>query len=213
VLSDTFGTDRPDWLSAGALITSDVRPFEQRKLWLLNGAHSLLAYAAPGRGHTTVAQAIDDPVVLSWVREWWAAAAPHVSLPHSETAAYCEALLQRWRNPRMRHQLAQIAVGGLQKLPARILPVLRAELAAGRVSPGAARVLGAWIAYLRGSGSSLADPDEHELATAIRRADARTAIRQALAALDPALADYPEVLAAVGAATIEFGHQWKDVAP
>ena len=205
VLTDTFGTDRPDWPSAGALITGDVRPYEERKLWLLNGAHSLLAYGAPSRGHATVAQAIADPVVLAWVREWWAEAAPYVSLPRSETAAYCEALLGRWSNARIRHQLAQIAVGGLQKLPARILPVLRSELARGRVPPGSVRVLGAWVAYLRGSGSSIVDPGAGELAGAIRGASLPSATRQALAALDPALTDQRELLAAVSAASAEFG--------
>jgi fructuronate reductase len=204
VLSDTFGTGRPDWPSAGALLTRDVRPYEERKLWLLNGAHSLLAYAAPSRGHETVAQAITDPVVLAWVREWWSEAALSVSLPPSETAAYCDALLERWSNTRMRHQLAQIAVGGLQKLPARILPVLRAELAFGRVPSGAIRILGAWVAFLRAAGPPVADPSAGGLAAAVRRSDAQSATRQALTALDPALADYPELLAAVTAAAIEF---------
>jgi fructuronate reductase len=204
VLTDSFGTGRPDWPSAGALITSDVRPYEERKLWLLNGAHSLLAYAAPSRGHRTVAEAVADPVVLAWVREWWDEASPWMSLPRSQTAAYCDALLERWGNTRIRHQLAQIAVGGLQKLPARILPVLRAELAAGRVPPGAVRILGAWVAWLRVSGSSSADPGARELAATIRQIGARDGTRQALAALDPALADYPELLAAVSAASAEF---------
>jgi fructuronate reductase len=204
VMSDTFGTGRPDWLSAGALITSDVRPYEERKLWLLNGAHSLVAYAGPSRGHHTVTEAIADPVVLAWVREWWDDAAPHVSLPRSETTAYCDALLVRWSNTRMRHQLTQIAVGGLQKLPVRILPVLRAELAIGRVPPGAVRVLGAWIAHLRGDFLAADDPGGRELAASIQRAGAKSATRLALATLDPVLADYPELLTAVGAATAEF---------
>lgn len=207
VLSDAFGTGRPDWPSAGALLTRDVRPYEERKLWLLNGAHSLLAYAAPSRGHETVAQAIADPVVLAWVREWWGEAARCVSLPRSETAAYCDALLERWSNARMRHQLSQIAVGGLQKLPARILPVLRADLALGRVPPGAVRILGAWVAYLRAAGPPVADPSGGELAIAVRRSDAQSATRQALAALDPVLADYPELLSAVTAATAELSRR------
>jgi fructuronate reductase len=204
VLSDTFGTERPDWPGAGALITSDVRPYEERKLWLLNGAHSLLAYAAPSRGHQTVTEAIADPIVLAWVREWWDDATPHVSLPRAETTAYCEALLGRWSNTRMRHQLTQIAVGGLQKLPARILPVLRAELAIGRVPPGAVRVLGAWVAHLLGQSLPADDPGARELAASIQQAGAGSAARQALAALDPTLADSPELLAAVGTATIDF---------
>ncbi len=204
VLTDAFGTERPDWPSAGALITSDIRPYEERKLWLLNGAHSLLAYAAPSRGHTTVTQAVADPVVLAWVREWWDEAAPHVSLPRVETATYCEALLERWGNTRMRHQLAQIAVGGLQKLPVRILPVLRSELAAGHVPAGAIRILGAWVAYLRGDSVPGDDPGADELAAAVRQADARSATQLALAALDPALADYPELPAVVSASSAQF---------
>ena len=203
VLSDSVGAERPDWPSAGAVLTSDVRPYEERKLWLLNGAHSLVAYAAPGRGHETVAEAFADPVVVAWVREWWNEAAPHVSQPRAETAAYCEALLGRWGNTRIRHQLAQIAVGGLQKLPVRILPVLRAELDAGRVPPGAVRILGAWVAWLRGDSVSDADPGARELAATLESADTRTAARRALTALDPALADYSELLTAVSAASHE----------
>jgi fructuronate reductase len=204
VLTDTFGTGRPGWQSAGALITADVRPYEERKLWLLNGAHSLLAYAAPSRGHATVTRAVADPVVLAWVREWWDEAAPHVSMPRSKTAEYCDALLERWGNTRMHHQLTQIAVGGLQKLPARILPVLQAELDLGRIPPGGARILGAWVAYLRGDSFSDDDPGAGELAAAVRQADARRATQLALAALDPALADHPELLAVVSACSAEF---------
>jgi fructuronate reductase len=205
VLSDSFGTSRPDWPSAGALVTSDVRPYSERKLWLLNGAHSLLAYAAPSRGHRTVAEAIADPVVLGWVREWWHEAAPQLPLPSAETAAYCDALIGRWGNTRIGHQLAQIAVGGLQKLPVRILPVLHAELAAGRAAPGAIRILGAWVAWLRGPGAPVIDPALRELAAAIRSAGERTAARRALAALDPELVEQPDVVAAVTAASAELG--------
>ena len=33
----------PSWESVGAGVVADLAPFEQRKLWLLNGARSLLA--------------------------------------------------------------------------------------------------------------------------------------------------------------------------
>ena len=63
VLSGAFPAGRPRWEDAGATFTDDVTPFEHRKLWLLNGAHSLLAYAGSIRGHTTVAEAVADDVV------------------------------------------------------------------------------------------------------------------------------------------------------
>ena len=54
---------RPAWERAGARFVDDIDPFERRKLWLLNGAHTLLAYAGAARGHRTVAEAIGDPDV------------------------------------------------------------------------------------------------------------------------------------------------------
>ncbi|MGI3785990.1 MAG: mannitol dehydrogenase family protein, partial [Janthinobacterium lividum] len=45
VVSGRFPAGRPRWETAGVTLVDDVTPFEQRKLWLLNGSHSLLAYA------------------------------------------------------------------------------------------------------------------------------------------------------------------------
>ena len=129
----------PRWDAAGARFVDDVGPWEQRKLWLLNGSHSLMAYAGGLRGHETVAEAIADPVVRDWVEQWWDDAAQHLTrlrLPAAEIADYRAALLERYANPRIRHLLAQIAADGSQKVPVRILPVLHASLNAGHVPDG-----------------------------------------------------------------------------
>ena len=54
-------------------------------------------------------------------------------MPAADVAAYREALVERFANPRIRHLLAQIAADGSQKLPVRILPTVRLERAAGRL--------------------------------------------------------------------------------
>ena len=120
--------------------------------WLLNGSHSLMAYAGSLRGHETVEEAVSDPVVRGWVEEWWDDAARHLPLPPEEIEAYRAALLTRYANPRIRHLLGQIAADGSQKLPIRVLPTVRAELARGQVPTGAARALAAWVCHLRGLG-------------------------------------------------------------
>lgn len=163
VLAGDFPAGRPAWDAAGARFVDDVAPFEQRKLWLLNGAHSVMAYAASTLGHETVADAIADPVVRRWVEEWWEAASRHLTLPEEEVTAYREALLERFSNPNIRHLLAQIAADGSQKVPIRAVPVVRAELAAGRTSPGVLRLVSAWIVHLRGSGAPVTDPQADEL--------------------------------------------------
>ncbi|MDQ1727282.1 MAG: fructuronate reductase, partial [Frankiaceae bacterium] len=88
-LAGTFPAGRPAWEAGGARFVDDVSPYENRKLWLLNAGHSLLAYAGSARGRATVAEAITDAELLARVEQWWDEAAPHVGL---ETGAYREAL-------------------------------------------------------------------------------------------------------------------------
>jgi fructuronate reductase len=163
VLAGDFPAGRPSWESSGARIVDDVRPFEQRKLWLLNGAHSLMAYAGSVLGHRTVAEAIADPTVRGWVDQWWDVASRHLPLPATEVTAYREALLERFTNPNIRHLLAQIAADGSQKVPIRAVPVLEADAADGQVDPGATRLVAAWIAHLRGHGAPVTDARGEEV--------------------------------------------------
>jgi len=157
VLAGRFIAGRPAWEQAGATFVDDTTPFETRKLWLLNGSHSLMAYAASIRGHETVAEAIADPVVRDWVLQWWDDAQRQLSLPEEHITAYRAALLDRYANPRIRHLLAQIAADGSQKVPIRIVPALRAEVAAGRTPTGALRAVAAWVLHLRGEGAPVTD--------------------------------------------------------
>jgi fructuronate reductase len=157
VLSGAFPAGRPAWDAAGARFVDDVHPHETRKLLLLNGGHSLLAYAGSARGHDTIAEAVTDPVCRRWLDQWWDEASRQVPLPAEDLVAYRAALLDRFANPRIRHTLAQIAADGSQKLPIRVLPVVRAERAAGRIPPGAVRILAAWIDHLRGIGAPVND--------------------------------------------------------
>jgi fructuronate reductase len=186
VLSGPFPAGRPRWQDAGATFTDDVTPFEHRKLWLLNGAHSLLAYGGPIRGHATVDEALADETCRGWVEQWWSEASPHLDQPDDELAAYRAALLERFANPRMRDRLDRIAADGSQKLPIRILPVLRAERAAGRLPEGATRALAAWVCHLRGLGAPVTDARADEV-TSLAQGPLRDAVARVLEQLDPEL--------------------------
>src|SRR5690606_14539035 len=120
VIAGTFPAGRPAWQDAGATFTDDVTPYENRKLWLLNGAHSLLAYLGSIRGHETVADAMCDEECRAWVDRWWLESGRHLGQAPAEVMAYTAALDHRFANDRMQHQLAQIAVDGSQKLPVRV---------------------------------------------------------------------------------------------
>lgn len=193
VLSGDFPAGRPAWDAAGATFTGDIGPFERRKLWLLNGAHSLLAYAGSLRGHATVAEAIADDTCQPWVASWWDEAARHLTQPAYDLARYRDTLLERFANGRMRHRLSQIAADGSQKLPIRILPVLAAERCAGREPQGATRVLAAWVCHLRGLGAPVSDVRADELRR-LASGPLPDAVRRVLASLDPALGEDTEVV-------------------
>ena len=107
VLEGDFPAGRPDWESAGARFVDEIAPWENRKLWMLNGAHTVLATFGQTRGHTVVSAAIEDPVCSDLVEALWDDDARQ--LPGFDLADYRAALLERFRNPRIGHRLAQIA--------------------------------------------------------------------------------------------------------
>lgn len=188
VLAGQFPAGRPDWAGAGALITDDLTPYEQRKLWLLNGAHSLLAYAGSALGHQSTPEAFADGTCRGWVADWWATASSHLSQAETELASYQAALAGRFRNTGLGDRLERIAEDGSQKLPIRVLPVLRAERAAGRLPAGATRILAAWACHLRGLGVPVRDVAAAEVVP-LARGPLRQAIPALMRWLDPQVGD------------------------
>ncbi|PYI68650.1 oxidoreductase [Arthrobacter livingstonensis] len=201
VLSGEFPAGRPDWASAGAVFVDEIEHFENRKLWLLNGAHSLLAYAGQLRGHATVAQALADPACAAWIKEFWDEAEANLPADGLGIPAYRAALLARFSNARIAHHLAQIAMDGSSKLRMRAVPVLTAELSAGRSGAGVARMIAAWVAFLREghkSGATVSDSAAAELNAALELPDGQD-LRALLGILDGGLAADDAAIAAVAA--------------
>ncbi|MDT0167203.1 mannitol dehydrogenase family protein [Actinotalea sp. AC32] len=196
VLEDAFPAGRPAWDAAGARVVADVRPYEQRKLWLLNAGHSLLAYAGLAQGHATVADAFADPVCRALLEQLWADARPVVPLPDAEVDDALDALRTRFANPRIEHRLMQIGTDGSAKLPVRVLAVARARRAAGLPAAAShAAVLAAWVHHLAVDGAAT-DPAAAPLAGALRAATT-PAERAALLldALAPDLRDDADLVA------------------
>ena len=163
VLEGEFRTPHPAWAEAGAQFVDDIIPFEHRKLWLLNGAHSLMAYTGPLHGHETVQQAIADSVIFGWVNQWWDEASGHLGLPDEDIRAYRQALLDRFSNPAMTDVLSRIAADGSQKIPIRFIPAIQAELDSGRTPEAGLRAIAAWVWHLRGRSTPVNDARQAEV--------------------------------------------------
>ena len=193
VLSGDFPAGRPDWESAGARFVDDLTPWENRKLWALNGAHTVLAALGQARGHTMVSTAIDDLVCRQVVRALWDDVAGQ--LPMLDLAAHRVALVQRFRNRRIEHRLAQIALDSTTKMRLRIVPLALGARAAGRAAEGCAAAIAAWIVGI-GAGT-VPNPGAAARGDRILHPEVQ---RELLGALDPRLASDEDFAARVSVA-------------
>lgn len=202
VLSGAFPAGRPAWESAGARFVDDLEPWENRKLWLLNGAHSILAFEGLARGHDTVSAAIDDPVCRGLVEDFWDEAVQLLPAG-TEHVRYRSALRERFASPRIVHRLQQIAGHATTKVRYRFAAVAERTIAAGRRPSGSAAALAAWIGALR-EGVVPADAFAGEIVRAEASVDdiaALLGVVSSAAAVDPTLIDAVRAAAHRSAAT------------
>ncbi|MFV0373362.1 mannitol dehydrogenase family protein [Microbacterium sp.] len=195
VLAGRFPAGRPDWVSAGARCVDDIEPWENRKLWLLNGAHSILTFAGLPRGLTTVAEAMADAQCRALVESFWDEAVR--CLPDdADHVAYRAQLRERFANPRIVHRLEQISVDATVKVQVRIAAVAERTLAAGRAPEGTVLALASWIGWVcTDTGARDARTDE-----VVRARDAADPVLALIALVSPVLAADAATVARVRAA-------------
>ncbi|XRD91057.1 mannitol dehydrogenase family protein [Dyella nitratireducens] len=174
VIEDRFCNERPPFELAGVTMSHDIAGYDRAKLRLLNGAHSTLAYLGSLMNLETVAEAMNQPLLAGFVeRLMRGAIAPVIALPQNlDASAYIDAILARFRNPAIRHRLAQIAWDGSQKLPVRLLSTMAEALVANQSIDALCLSIAAWMQFVRRQarlGVALADP-LNDVLTAIGRA-------------------------------------------
>ena len=148
VLEGEFPAGRPAWENAGAKFVANIHPFENRKLWLLNGSHSLLAYAGLLNGAKSVSEAIAQPALLVAVNEFWNEACLGLPADDLDLASYRADLLARFSNNRIAHNLIQIATDGATKLSVRVVPTALAQLKAGKSASGCVFAIASWVRWV-----------------------------------------------------------------
>lgn len=168
VIEDLPGMNIASWRRVGVTLATDVSLFERAKLRLLNGAHSTLAYVGSLREIETVGDAMKDLALVSFVeammREDIAATLDRNA--GLDVNGYIDAVLDRFRNPGIRHLLSQIAWDGSKKLPVRLLGTIADALAAGRSVERLAVPIAAWMRFIvrqSGNGVPIVDPDAAQL--------------------------------------------------
>jgi fructuronate reductase len=128
IVEDNFIAGRPAWESGGAVFSDEVAGYEQLKVRLLNGTHSLIAYLGALSGAVTIPESVShthiELAARSVLRNEYL---PSVSVPAGvDVTAYEEQLFSRWRNTALGHRTSQVGSDGSVKLRQRIpLPALQ----------------------------------------------------------------------------------------
>lgn len=201
VIEDKFTMGRPAWDKIdGVSFVADVQPYEEMKLRMLNGSHSILAYLGYLAGYETIDACMQDENFRKVTRNYMNnEAAVTLEMPEpTDLAGYAELLIERFTNPGLKHRTWQIAMDGSQKVPQRWLNATRTLLAEEKSFTTIALGIAGWIRYAsaideQGNAIDVLDPMAEELkALADSHKDDTEAMVKAFLALDkvfdPALA-------------------------
>lgn len=152
VVEDNFVAGRPEWELAGAQMVSDVLPWEQMKLRMLNGSHSFLAYLGYLAGYDHISDCMqDEDFRAAALQLMMQEQAPTLRITGVDLQAYADSLITRFTNPALKHRTWQIAMDGSQKLPQRMLEGIRVHLERQSQWPLLALGVAGWMRYVSGT--------------------------------------------------------------
>ncbi len=114
-------------IGLNVLWTDDVTPYKKRKVRILNGAHTMMVLAAHLAGLETVKEAMDDELVYSFMKQGiFEEIIPTLDLPEEKLTQFANDVIERFKNPFIKHYLLSIALNSVSKYKVRVLPsVLR----------------------------------------------------------------------------------------
>ncbi|MBT2484109.1 mannitol dehydrogenase family protein [Microbacterium sp. ISL-108] len=121
-IEDRFAGGCPAWELGGAVFTSEVGRYEQMKVRLLNGTHSLIAYLGALRGAGTIPEAIaGDEIASAALAVLRTEYEPSIEVPSGiDIREYERQLFERWGNSALGHRTSQVGTDGSVKLRQRI---------------------------------------------------------------------------------------------
>ena len=104
--------------------TQDLHPYRDRKVRILNGAHTSTVLAAYLAGVDTVGELMKNPTTFTYLRQVvYDEIIP--SLEAQDKISYADAVLERFQNPYIRHELLSISLNSVSKWKVRVLPSLK----------------------------------------------------------------------------------------
>jgi tagaturonate reductase len=132
------------------IVAPDIAPYRERKVRVLNGAHTISVPVALLAGLETVRDAVEDERVGRFIRRvMFDDIVPSLDAPGGE--AFAAEVLERFANPYIRHSLIDITLFGTTKMRVRVVPsIVDHYRRVGRAPASLAFGLAAYVAFMRG---------------------------------------------------------------
>ena len=112
-------------IGLNVLWTDDVTPYKKRKVRILNGAHTMMVPAARLAGLESVGEAMNDELIYSFMHKGlFDEIIPTLDLPKDELVQFANDVIERFKNPFIKHLLLSITLNSVSKFKVRDLPSL-----------------------------------------------------------------------------------------
>ena len=105
------------------IFTDNQKPYKQRKVRILNGAHTSFVLASYLCGNDIVLESMQDEMILKFIKATiFDEVIPTLTLPKQDLLDFAEAVLTRFNNPYVKHALLSISLNSVSKWRARCMP-------------------------------------------------------------------------------------------
>lgn len=135
------------------IFTDNQKPYKQRKVRILNGAHTSFVLASYLCGNDIVLESMNDALILDFIKKTiFDEVIPTLTLPKQDLIDFAEAVLTRFNNPYVKHALLSISLNSVSKWRARCMPSFLAYIEKeGRLPKHLTFSLAALMAFYTGS--------------------------------------------------------------
>ena len=105
------------------IYTDNQKPYKQRKVRILNGAHTSFVLASYLAGNDIVLESMKDETVFNFMKTTiFEEVIPTLTLPKQDLIDFAEAVITRFNNPYVKHALLSISLNSVSKWRARCMP-------------------------------------------------------------------------------------------
>lgn len=139
-------------LNLNILIVNDLKPYKMRKVGILNGAHTAMVPVSYLYGIDTVREAMENDDIRNFIElAIDEEIIPALDMDEKELKEFKEAVINRFKNPYVKHMLMDISLNSMAKYKSRILPqVLETYKRTGKLPKRLLFSLAALIRFYKG---------------------------------------------------------------